>query len=50
MNEELRTHYKVINKLHDLDRLRPKVALAFIMFWSCLAIAFVATILYYWVF
>lgn len=49
MNEEMKTHYQVKNKLDSLDRLAPKVALGFGIFWGLLAIAFVATVVYYWV-
>lgn len=49
MNEEMKTHYRVKRTLDDLDRLRPKVALGFFIFWALLAVAFVVTVLYYWV-
>ncbi len=49
MNEEMKVHNQVKRTLDDLDILRPKVALGFILFWVLLAVAFVATILYYWV-
>lgn len=42
-------HNRIAKKLDALDALRPKVALGFIVFWSLLAVAFIATILHYWV-
>lgn len=49
MNDEMRTHLKVEQKLEDLEDLRPKVIIGFAIFWTLLVIAFIAAILYYWV-
>lgn len=49
MDNEMRTHLKVQQKLQDLDELRPKVIIGFAIFWSLLVIAFITTIMYYWV-